>query len=72
MDAKDSYGHTSEEVAAIINRLVPGARINLPMDQDDGALRALVGDWPAVPLENGIRHTISAFRDLVNRGLVVS
>ncbi len=59
-------------MAAIINRIVPGARItvddtriDLPIDQDDSALRALVGDWPAVSLENGIHRTIAAFRELV-------
>ena len=68
---------TTRDMAAIINRIVPGARISvadtridLPVDQDDRALRALVGDWPAVSLENGIHHTISAFRDLAGRGLV--
>lgn len=68
---------STPEIAAIINRSVPGARItvadnriDLPVDQDDRALRALVGDWPAVSLEDGIHHTISAFRDLASRGLV--
>ena len=63
---------TTREMAAIINRIVPGARItvddtriDLPIDQDDSALRALVGDWPAVSLENGIHRTIAAFRELV-------
>ncbi len=67
---------TTRDMAAIINRIVPGARISvadtridLPVDQDDRALRALVGDWPAVSLENGIHHTICAFRDLAGRGL---
>lgn len=68
---------STPEIAAIINRSVPGARItvadtriDLPVDQDDGALRALVGDWPAVSLENGIQRTIEAFRALASRGLV--
>ena len=68
---------STPEIAAIINRSVPGARItvadtriDLPLDQDDSALRALVGDWPAVSLEDGIHHTISTFRDLASRGLV--
>ena len=68
---------STPEIAAIINRSVPGARItvadtriDLPVDQDDSALRALVGDWPSVSLEDGINHTISSFRDLASRGLV--
>lgn len=68
---------STPEIAAIINRIAPGAGISvadtwidLPVDQDDGALRALVGDWPAVSLENGIHHTVSAFRDLASRGLI--
>ncbi len=68
---------TTRDIAAIINRTVPGARISvadtridLPVDQDDSALRALVGDWPAVSLEDGIHHTIAAFRLLDQAGHV--
>ena len=67
------------QIAAIIGRIVPDARIEvaatplaMPVDQDDTDLRRLVGDWPAVGLEDGIERTIGAFRDLAARGLVGS
>lgn len=68
---------STREIADMINRVVPEARIEigaaplaLPVDQDDTALRGLVGGWPAVGLEDGIERTVSAFRGLVARGLV--
>jgi nucleoside-diphosphate-sugar epimerase len=65
------------EIAEAIRDVVPDARIEvgdarlpLPHGQDDSALRRLVGDWPAIPLRQGVRQTIEAFRRLAERGLV--
>ncbi|MSP83291.1 MAG: NAD(P)-dependent oxidoreductase [Alphaproteobacteria bacterium] len=70
---------TVEGVVAAIRRAVPGATIAaegphlpLPGDFDDSALRRLVGPWPQTTLDDGVARSVSAFRDLVARGLVTS
>ncbi|MAF64830.1 MAG: epimerase [Planctomycetes bacterium] len=37
---------------------------------DDAAIRTLVGDLPATPLEAGVRETLERFRDLRRRGML--
>jgi UDP-glucuronate 4-epimerase len=68
---------TIPEIVAAIKKIVPEADITVPDEQlpssvelSDGNLRALVGDWPRVSLDDGTRMTIDAFRDLLSRGLV--
>ncbi len=70
---------TIADIVAAIESAAPGAEIDcagealpFPADADDERLRALVGDWPAVPLAEGTRTTIAAFRDLLARGLVTA
>ncbi len=68
---------STRDIAGLINRLVPGAGIEvgasplvLPVDQDDAELRRLVGEWPAVALDDGVERTILAFQDLARRGIL--
>ncbi len=68
---------TIADVVAAIVSAVPDAEIDctgdalpFPADADEAPLRALVGDWRAVPLAEGTRDTIAAFRSLLARGLV--
>jgi nucleoside-diphosphate-sugar epimerase len=63
------------EIAAIINRLAPGADIQVegdslpfPTDQSDRQLRRAIGDWRAVGLGEGTELTIQAFRRLLAEG----
>lgn len=65
------------EVIAAIEAAVPGAQVTaggeaLPVrpDLDNSPLRALIGDWGETPLEDGVRASADAFRDLLARGLV--
>lgn len=65
------------EIAAAIGRVVPGIEITcegeaLPFTSalDDAPLRRLIGDWRPVPLDEGVERSISAFRELLERGLV--
>lgn len=65
------------EVITAIETAVPGAQVtaggkSLPVrpDLDNRPLRALVGDWDETPLEDGVRASAEAFRDLLARGLV--
>ncbi len=63
--------NTTDEVIAAIRRAVPGADI-LPSDNqrlapgglDNSPLRALLGDWPRVDLDEGTRRTIAHFKAL--------
>lgn len=68
---------TVEEIVAAIRRTVPtaaitvdGAALPFPADQDDGPLRRLIGSWPETGLEEGVRQTITRFRELLDRGLL--
>lgn len=65
---------TSESIAdlvAAIRKAEPSARIALSNIQrpapdivmDDGPLRGLIGDWPAVSLEDGVRLTLERYRE---------
>lgn len=60
---------------AHIERLVPGAELTLgdgpfpfPPDLDDGPIRAHVGDYPSVSVEDGITATHRAFVQLLSEG----
>ena len=68
---------TSGEIAEAIRAVLPDAEIGIgdqtvvfPLDQDDTSLRARVGDWPHVPLGEGVRITIEAFQTLAHQGLI--
>jgi nucleoside-diphosphate-sugar epimerase len=68
---------TVENSMALLKRLEPSARITcsgnplpLPMDLSDDPLRAFLGDYGRVSLEEGMRGTLAAFRDLLARGLL--
>ena len=68
---------TTPGIAKAILDVVPDAQIEvgdaqlpLPYGQDDTGLRELVGDWPAIPLGQGVQQSIDAFRELAAVGLV--
>jgi nucleoside-diphosphate-sugar epimerase len=70
---------TLADVVAAIEAAVPGSRDLIVVDDaelppavrvDDAGLRDLIGDICYVALEEGVRRTIHAFRDLLARGLV--
>jgi len=70
---------TVESVVTQIRRVVPTAKIDVagdrlpfPADFDDRPLRKLIGSWPATPLDQGVERSITAFRDLLKRGLVTA
>lgn len=47
-----------------------GGQLPFPAEVDDTPLRRLIGDWQETTLEQGVRRTVAAFRDLYQRGLV--
>ena len=66
-----------EEGIGIINALAGSAAITcsgqplaFPMHLPDDPLRAHLGDYGTMPLQDGIRLTYAAFKDLLNRGMV--
>ena len=68
---------TIPDVVAAIKDVIPTADISVPdetwvssVDLSDNGLRAKVGDWPRVSLEDGTRMAIKSFQDLLSRGLV--
>lgn len=67
--------HSTADVAAAIRKVVPDAQITVaevlrpaPAEVDNDALRALLGSWPSVSLEEGARRTIAACRAPQTRG----
>jgi len=67
--------HSTADVAAAIRMVVPDARITVseilrpaPAEVNNDALRALLGSWPSVSLEEGARRTIEACRAPQIRG----
>lgn len=75
----DINGATSsvEQSLKILNGLAPNAQIGatgqalpFPMAISDDPLRAYLGDYGQVPLEEGIAATYSAFQSLLEKGLV--
>ncbi|MEX0960522.1 MAG: SDR family oxidoreductase [Burkholderiales bacterium] len=68
---------TVEESVAILKKVAPGAMINavgnalpFPMNLSDQPLRAYLGDYGQVPLEDGIASTLNMFRSLLDKGLL--
>jgi nucleoside-diphosphate-sugar epimerase len=68
---------TVEHAMDVMKRFAPdatitcsGAALPFPMDLSDDPVRKHLGAYGAVPLEEGMRATFSAFKDLLARGLV--
>jgi nucleoside-diphosphate-sugar epimerase len=68
---------TVEKSLAIIKKIAPGSNINasgqalpFPMELSDDPLRAYLGDYGQMPLEEGIAQTHSIFSTLVEKGLI--
>jgi nucleoside-diphosphate-sugar epimerase len=68
---------TVEAIIEEIKTVVPGAKVTskgtpipLPSQFDASALRTLVGAWKETGLREGVQGTMTAFRDLLARGLV--
>jgi nucleoside-diphosphate-sugar epimerase len=68
---------TVEESLGIIKKIAPGSDINangsslpFPMDLSDDPLRAYLGDYGQMPLDEGIAQTHSIFRSLLEKGLI--
>ncbi|MBM3560806.1 MAG: NAD-dependent epimerase/dehydratase family protein [Alphaproteobacteria bacterium] len=68
---------TVREVVAAIRRFVPDAKIKIGDQRmpfvaglTDSGLRQLVGDWHRIGLDEGVERTVTAFRVLIQRGLV--
>ena len=66
-----------EEGLRILRQLAPSAAISssgqplaFPMHLPDEPLRAYLGDYGSVPLEEGLRETYEAFRSLIRRGML--
>ena len=49
---------------------VAGQALPFPADLSDAPVRAYLGDYGAVPLEQGVQETLQAFRRLLDRGLL--
>lgn len=63
---------STDDVVAAILKCAPDARIKTsdivrpsPPELDNNALRALIGNWPAVGLEDGVRRTFAHYRQSV-------
>ena len=68
-----------EEGVRILKRLAPSAAITVsgtplafPMHLPDEPLRAYLGDYGSMPLDEGIRETYDDFRSLLARGLLAA
>jgi nucleoside-diphosphate-sugar epimerase len=66
-----------EEGLRIIRQLAPSAAISssgqplaFPMHLPDEPLRAYLGDYGSMPLDEGIRETYETFRSLIGRGML--
>jgi len=66
-----------EEGLRILKRIAPAAAVAssgqalaFPMHLPDEPLRAFLGDYGRMPLEEGIRETYEAFRGLLGRGAI--
>ena len=66
-----------EKSLELMQKIAPGAQVTcagaplpFPMDLSDGPVRAHLGDYGVVPLDDGMRGTYAAFKDLLARGLV--
>ena len=61
----------------ILRELAPGVRIEaagaalpFPADLSDAPVRGFLGDYGAVPVEEGVRATFEAFKRLLDRGVL--
>ena len=68
-----------EEGLKILKQIAPSARVTssgqalaFPMHLPDDPLRAFLGDYGRMPLEEGILETYEAFRSLVGRGVLAA
>lgn len=68
---------TVEDSLGIIKKVAPESDINangtslpFPMDLSDEPLRAYLGDYGQMPLDEGITQTYSVFRSLLEKGLI--
>ena len=68
-----------EEGLKILKQIAPSAKVTssgqalaFPMHLPDEPLRAYLGDYGSMPLEEGIRETYEAFRSLVERGVLAA
>src|SRR5258708_12714793 len=75
-DTKGVYGPVEEGVR-ILRQLAPSAAISssgqplaFPMHLPDEPLRAYLGDYGSMPLDEGIRETYETFRSLIRRGML--
>jgi len=66
-----------EEGLRILRQLAPSAAISssgqplaFPMHLPDEPLRAFLGDYGSMPLDEGIRETYETFRSLIRRGML--
>ncbi len=66
-----------EEGLQILKRLAPSAAISssgqplaFPMHLPDEPLRAYLGEYGSMPLDQGIRETYESFRSLIRRGML--
>ena len=66
-----------EEGLRILRQLAPSASITssgqplaFPMHLPDEPLRAFLGDYGSMPLDEGIRETYETFRSLIRRGML--
>jgi nucleoside-diphosphate-sugar epimerase len=66
-----------EEGLRILRQLAPSAAISssgqplaFPMHLPDEPLRAYLGDYGSMPLDEGIRETYETFRSLIRRGML--
>jgi nucleoside-diphosphate-sugar epimerase len=66
-----------EEGLRILRRLAPSAAISssgqalaFPMHLPDEPLRAYLGDYGSMPLDEGIHETYETFRSLIRRGML--
>jgi nucleoside-diphosphate-sugar epimerase len=66
-----------EKSLELMQKIAPGAQITcsgaplpFPMDLSDAPVRAHLGDYGFIPLDDGMRETYAAFKDLLARGLV--
>jgi len=68
-----------EEGLKLLRQIAPSAKVTssgqalaFPMHLPDEPLRAYLGDYGSMPLEEGIRETYEAFRSLVARGVLAA
>lgn len=59
-----------KKVAPASNITASGAALPFPMALSDEPLRAFLGDYGQMPLEEGITQTHNVFRSLLDKGLI--